>query len=234
MAQVDKGCALAAFVLGGFGEGGDVGVGFEELAEGAAENAHAGAVDDADAGQAGEEGAVDVAGDFVLGFLGAAADDVDLGWGVVERFAGLDGDAAATAGGFERGGDGDGFGLSAISARVTRIFMGPMETSRPLSSMRRSTRAWRLRFLRVTRSPTLMGLGGLGPGRGWAGSLRSAPVLWARTVEENCCENSRRRRDMRRAESRAIFWATVLSSMALTDSRSWNSKSSRSWVSLTF
>ena len=55
----------------------------QELAQGAAEDAHAGAVDDADAGQAGEEGAVEEALDFVLGFVGGAADDVDLGGHVV-------------------------------------------------------------------------------------------------------------------------------------------------------
>ena len=46
--EVDDGCALAAFVLGGFGDGGNVGVGFEEVAHGAAEDACAVAVDDAD------------------------------------------------------------------------------------------------------------------------------------------------------------------------------------------
>ena len=42
----------------GFGDGGYVGVAFEEFADGAAEDAGAVAVDDADAGEAGEESAV--------------------------------------------------------------------------------------------------------------------------------------------------------------------------------
>ena len=50
LAEFDQRRALAAFALAGFGEGGDVGVGFEELAQGAAEDAHAGSVDDPDAG----------------------------------------------------------------------------------------------------------------------------------------------------------------------------------------
>jgi len=78
-AEFDFSGALAALVVWGFGDGGDVGVVAEELAEGAAEDAHAGAVDDADARQAGEEGAVEEAGDFVFGLVGGAADDVDLG-----------------------------------------------------------------------------------------------------------------------------------------------------------
>ena len=116
LAEFDDGGALAALVLGGFGEGGDVGVGFEELAQRAAEHAHARAVDDADAGQPGEEGAVDVAFDFLLGFVGGAADDVDLGGCVVEVVVGADGDAAAAAGGFEGGGHFDGFDVGDIGA----------------------------------------------------------------------------------------------------------------------
>ena len=49
--QLDQRGALAAFVLGGFGDGGDVGMGFEEFADAAAEDAGAVAVDDADAGR---------------------------------------------------------------------------------------------------------------------------------------------------------------------------------------
>jgi len=48
LAEFDEGGALAAFVLGGFGDGGDVGVAFEELADAAAEDAGAVAVDDPD------------------------------------------------------------------------------------------------------------------------------------------------------------------------------------------
>ncbi len=93
--------SLAAFVLWGLGDGGDVGVAAEVFAEGAAEDAHAGAVDDADARKAGEEGAVEEAFDFGLGFVRGAADDVDLGGHIVGVAAGGggDGDASALAGG---------------------------------------------------------------------------------------------------------------------------------------
>jgi hypothetical protein len=45
-AEFDFSGALAALVVWGFGDGGDVGVVAEELAEGAAEDAHAGSVDE--------------------------------------------------------------------------------------------------------------------------------------------------------------------------------------------
>ena len=56
--QIHQRGSLAAFVLRGFGDSGYVGVGLEELADPAAEDAGAVAVDHADAGQASEEGAV--------------------------------------------------------------------------------------------------------------------------------------------------------------------------------
>src|SRR5277367_2320919 len=83
LAEGDFGGALAALVVGRLGDGGDVGVVAQELAESAAEHAHAGAVNDADVGQAGHEGAVEEAGDLVVGLVGGAADDVDLGGQVV-------------------------------------------------------------------------------------------------------------------------------------------------------
>ena len=53
LAQFHQGSPLSAFVLGGFLLSGYMGVGFQEFADGAAEDAGAVAVDDADAGQAG-------------------------------------------------------------------------------------------------------------------------------------------------------------------------------------
>ena len=101
---------MAALILRGFGDGGDVGVAAEVFAQSAAEDAHAGAVDDADAGEAGEEGAVEEAFDFGLGLVGGAADDVDLGGHVVGVVVcGGDGDASAFACGFEWRDDFDGF-----------------------------------------------------------------------------------------------------------------------------
>jgi hypothetical protein len=70
--------ALSALVLGGLGDGGDVRVVAEVFAQGAAQDTHARAVDDADAGQAGEERSVYEALYFGLGLVGGAADYVDL------------------------------------------------------------------------------------------------------------------------------------------------------------
>ena len=78
-----------------------MGVVAEVFAEGAAEDAHAGAVDDADAREAGQEGSVEEALDFGVGLVGGAAYDVDLGGHVVGVLRGGDGDASAFAGGFE-------------------------------------------------------------------------------------------------------------------------------------
>ena len=59
-------------------------------------------MNDADAWEAGEEGALDEALDFGLGFVGGAADDVDLGADEVVVAGGGDGDAAAVAEGLRR------------------------------------------------------------------------------------------------------------------------------------
>jgi hypothetical protein len=64
--------------LGGFGDGGYVGVGLEELADAAAEDACAVAVDDADAIEAGEEGAVKILFQLSGGLVHGASDEVDL------------------------------------------------------------------------------------------------------------------------------------------------------------
>ncbi len=78
LTKLHCGGAGAAFQLGGFFDSGDVRVAAQVFAEGAAEDAHAGAVDDADAGQAGEEGLVQILFEFVGGFIYGAADQVDL------------------------------------------------------------------------------------------------------------------------------------------------------------
>src|SRR5271165_6555410 len=83
--QLYYGGAGAAFVLRGFGYGFYVGMLLQQLAEGFAEDAHAAAVDYADAFQAGEEGAVDEAFDFAGGVVDGAADYVDFG-GDVDAF----------------------------------------------------------------------------------------------------------------------------------------------------
>ena len=107
--QFDFGGALAALVLRRFGDAGDVRMIAEIFAEGAAKDAHAGAVNDADARETGEEGAVEEAFDLVVGLVGGAADDVDLGGHVVGVVVGGgDGDASAFARGFERRDDFDG------------------------------------------------------------------------------------------------------------------------------
>src|SRR5579862_261547 len=68
--------ALAAFMLGGFGEGGDMGVRFEEVADSAAEDAGAVAVNHAHPGETGEKGAVEVLFQLLSGFIHGAADEV--------------------------------------------------------------------------------------------------------------------------------------------------------------
>jgi hypothetical protein len=55
-----------------------VGVIAEVFAEGASEDAHASAVNDADAREPGEEGAVEKAFDFGLSLIGGASDHIDL------------------------------------------------------------------------------------------------------------------------------------------------------------
>jgi len=103
LAKLDEGCTLAAFVLGGFGDGGDVGVGFEEVADAAAEDACSMAVDDADARQACEEGTVEVFLELSGGFVDGAADEVDLHAHVIGIGAGdSDVDASLFAGVGER------------------------------------------------------------------------------------------------------------------------------------
>ena len=76
--EFDLGGALSALVLRRLCDGGDIGMAAEIFAEGAAEDAHACAMHDADAGQAGEEGAVDETFHFGLGLVGGAANHIDL------------------------------------------------------------------------------------------------------------------------------------------------------------
>jgi hypothetical protein len=68
----------SAFVLWGLGNRGDMRMLLEVLAEGFAENAHAAAMDDADAGKSCEEGTVDELLDFACGFVDGAADHVNF------------------------------------------------------------------------------------------------------------------------------------------------------------
>jgi hypothetical protein len=78
LAEFDQRSALAAFVLGGLGNGGYVGVRLKEVADAAAENAGAVAVNDADAGKAGKEGAVEIFFKLFGGFVDGAPDEVDF------------------------------------------------------------------------------------------------------------------------------------------------------------
>jgi len=110
LSQFNFSGALAALVLRWFRNVCDVRMTAKVFAQGAAQNAHASAVHDADAGQAGEEGAVDESLDFGLSFVGGTTDDIDFGGHVVGIVVGgCDGDASAFARGFERRDDFDGF-----------------------------------------------------------------------------------------------------------------------------
>src|ERR1700728_3672476 len=73
LAEFDEGGALAAFVLGGFGNRGYVGMRFEKVADAAAKNAGAMAMNDAHAREAGEEGAVQILFQLFGGFIDGAA-----------------------------------------------------------------------------------------------------------------------------------------------------------------
>src|SRR6266404_1203547 len=78
LAEFDLGCALSALVLRRFSDGCDVGVIAEIFAEGASKDAHASAMNNADAWETGEEGAVEEAFDFGLSLIGGASDHIDL------------------------------------------------------------------------------------------------------------------------------------------------------------
>ena len=69
---------MSPLILRWFSDSGDVGVITEVFAEGASEDAHASAVNDADAGEPCEEGAVEKAFDFTLSFIGGVADHIYL------------------------------------------------------------------------------------------------------------------------------------------------------------
>ena len=78
LSQFNLGCPLSPLVLRWFSDGGDVGVIAEVFAQGAAEDSHASAVNDANARETSEEGAVKEAFNFGLGLIGGAADHIDL------------------------------------------------------------------------------------------------------------------------------------------------------------
>jgi hypothetical protein len=131
----------------------------------------------------------------------------------------VDGDAAALACGFERsdGLDGDDFGDVVVGGAHLHGADGDFVVLGVDDAVDAGLAAEGFEF---DESPGLMARGllerGFAAGRG---IVLSAPVLWATTVELNCSENSRFARAMRRSESRAIFCARALSSMALTVSR---------------
>jgi len=78
LSQFNLSGALSALVLRWFGDAGDVGMIAKVFAEGAAEDSHAGAVNDADARKPGEEGAVEEPFDFGLSLIGSASDHIYL------------------------------------------------------------------------------------------------------------------------------------------------------------
>ena len=73
-----QGRPAAAFVLRGFDDRRDVGMLLQHLAQSFAEDAHAAAVNHADARKPGEESAVDELFDFAAGLVDGLADHVDL------------------------------------------------------------------------------------------------------------------------------------------------------------
>src|ERR1700721_759288 len=71
LTEFDLRCALAALVLRRLGNSGDVGMAAKIFAQSAAQNTHAGAMDDADAREPGEEGTVKKGRHFSLGLVRA-------------------------------------------------------------------------------------------------------------------------------------------------------------------
>ena len=65
--------------MGGLLNAGYVRVGAQVFAEGAAQDAHASAVDDSNSGQAGQEGLIEILLQIVCRFIYGAAYEVDLG-----------------------------------------------------------------------------------------------------------------------------------------------------------
>src|SRR5664279_3546836 len=78
LAKFDEGGALAAFVLGGFGDGGYVRMRLEEVANAATQDAGAVTVNNADARESGKEGAVKILLELFGGFIDGTADEIDL------------------------------------------------------------------------------------------------------------------------------------------------------------
>src|SRR5205823_163803 len=102
LAKLNLSRALSTLVLRGFHDGGDVGMVAEIFTESAPKDAHSSTVDNADTRKPGEEGTVEEAFDFGLGFVGGAPDDIDLGGHVVGVVVGCGyGDASAFASSFE-------------------------------------------------------------------------------------------------------------------------------------
>src|ERR1035441_4081888 len=97
LSQLGFGGALAALIMGRLGDVDHLRMIAQELAQGAAQHAHARAVDDAYVRQSGHERAVEEARHLVVGFIGGAADDVDLHRDRVGVGGGLHGDASASA-----------------------------------------------------------------------------------------------------------------------------------------
>lgn len=118
--EFDFGDAGSAEVVGRFGDGSDVGLGAEPGAEFAAQDAHAGSVDDADALRAGEKCLIEEAFDDALRLINILADDVDFGGrGAGVTRGGGDADVALRTGCIEGRCGGDDFDdVGAVDAHL--------------------------------------------------------------------------------------------------------------------
>src|SRR5579872_1685302 len=96
--QVHHCSSAATLVLGRLGHGLDMRMLLQGLTEGFAEDAHTAAVDYADAGQSGEEGAVDEFLHFASGVVDVVADDVELRGNILVFVGDGDGDATGAGG----------------------------------------------------------------------------------------------------------------------------------------
>src|ERR1700722_3610536 len=85
--QFHQRCSLSTFILWRFGEGGYVWMTLQEFANAATEDARAMAMNDADPGQAGEEGAVKILLQLAGSLIDRTADEIDLRAHIVCRSA---------------------------------------------------------------------------------------------------------------------------------------------------
>jgi hypothetical protein len=122
LSQFNFSGTLATLVLWRLSYGSNVWVAAKIFAQSAAKNAHTGAMDDANARQAGQKSAIKEPFDLGLGLVGCAADYVDLGGHVIRIVVhGRDGNASTLSCGFKGRDNFDGLDLRNIFNGSTHL-----------------------------------------------------------------------------------------------------------------